>query len=288
MAELSFVPAAQPPSSQQAERLCEDWDFQLVKGQSLNPELEEMSGLAFSRHWDDLLYHIADSENPPHLLVSDSLMQRFRAVPYADENRDTEDLAVAACPEGGSCLFIADTGDNFHLRKERFVYVVREDALAGSVQGQQLRITFPEQQALDVEALAVAPDGRELYFFSKEKAKTQVFSVSWDGHSNDLRPQKIAELSRTMVTGASFHPSARRILLINLEGALELSMEAKPGFQKTQRTWFPYERKIALMNLAQQEAIAYAPDGLSFIYSSERKPWSYGPWGLVWARCRLR
>lgn len=275
--------------------LCQAWDFRLIPGASLAPELEEMSGLVWSTTWKDRLYHISDSGNRPDLLLTDEQGFLEGSIPYAQRQSDTEDISRGPCPwpaakgaaAPGSCLFVADMGDNFRLRSENRLHIVEEASLhSNAPRRESLVFNYPERQRFDAEALAVHPSSGTIHIFTKEKGKSQVFELRPLLGAGSLTPTLIATLPITHVTGASYHPSGERLLLLNYQGASELSHKALAGFQQEPRSWFPYRRKIPLLQLGQQEAIAYAPSGLSFIYSGERRGFSKKLWGLVRARCR--
>ncbi len=262
------------------------WQFEAVEGTRFSPDIQEMSGVALSRTWKDVIYHINDSGNSPDLLLTDSEGQNLRKIAYAERNSDPEDLGEAACPWGGRCLYIADTGDNFRLRSAHQLWVIEESHLFDQARRLQIDLVYPQEQRLDIEAMAVTPEARVFYFFTKEKGRSQVLEGRWDGQATSMELKVVAVLERSMVTGASMHPSGRRLVLLNVQGALELSQDPQPGFVRRGRAWFPFERRFSLPYLAQQEAITYALNGRDLLYTSERKPWSRAPWGWMWVFCR--
>ena len=79
---------------------------------------------------------------------------------------DWEALAVGPCP-AGSCLYIADIGDNDAARKRITIHRVPEpDAGAASaVVGESFHATYPDR-AQDTETLLVTPQG-ELFVVTK-------------------------------------------------------------------------------------------------------------------------
>ena len=84
---------------------------------------------------------------------------------------DWEDLAVGPCPEG-SCLYIADIGDNNRARRQITIYRVPEprpdDKATAARRG--MDVAYPDG-AHDAEALFVTPNG-QLFLVSKENART--------------------------------------------------------------------------------------------------------------------
>ncbi len=266
--------------------LCSKWDFRLNEGVNLSPLLEEMSGLAWSRHWADTLYHITDSGNNPDLLITNARGQLQGKIRFGDRNSDVEDIASGPCPWSGSCLYIADTGDNLRLRSDHQIHIIEEARLFDGIPRRQtLHFKYEGNERFDVEALAVHPRSGNIHLFTKQKGKSQVFELRQPFGEGALIAQPLGRLPFGKITGAAHHPSGERLLLINWQGAVELSQSPLEGFQKEARDWYPYQRFIKLQTLDQQEAITYALDGLSFYYSSEKQRWSKKDWGLVEARC---
>src|SRR5689334_11625551 len=90
--------------------------------------VNEASGIAVSTAFADRLYHINDSGDGPFVFVSrrdGSGTTKFAIDGFAPQ--DVEDLAYGACPDAdGTCLFVADVGDNDRRRESVTIQVVRE------------------------------------------------------------------------------------------------------------------------------------------------------------------
>ncbi len=128
-------------------------------------------------------------------------------------NRDWEDLAAGPCPEGGRCLYIADTGDNALVRQDPAVYRVREPSAADeTVTAQRFPVRFPHGPR-DVEALHVLP-GERLFFITKGRAGP-VELYRYPGPPAEDEPVELeriqiltdrAPLLPSMVTGSAASP----------------------------------------------------------------------------------
>ena len=123
------------------------------------PALPEGSGVAASRRVPGRLWALNDS-GQPMLIALDTrgaVTGRTRLKGAAVD--DWEAIAVGPCP-AGSCVYVADIGDNDAERKRISVYRVPEPA--GSDETVEVRdvyhATYPDG-AHDAEALIVAPDG---------------------------------------------------------------------------------------------------------------------------------
>ena len=126
------------------------------------PDLSESSGVAVSRRRAGLLWSLSDSGNDASLHASDTTGRDLGTVRVAGaENRDWEALAAGPCP-GGTCLYIADTGDNGARQTSVRLYRVVEPQAGGnlprSVRAETLRLRHREG-AQDVEAMFVDADG---------------------------------------------------------------------------------------------------------------------------------
>src|SRR5688572_29498225 len=80
---------------------------------SLPNGLPESSGLALSARHEGVLWTHNDSGDRPEVFAVDAAggFRGISAITGA-RNEDWEDIAVGPCPGGGSCLYVADTGDN--------------------------------------------------------------------------------------------------------------------------------------------------------------------------------
>ena len=124
------------------------------------PELPEGSGLAASRRTPGRFWSHNDSGDPVLFALDGDGRVTGRLQLSGAAVEDWEAVAVGPCPSG-SCIYVADIGDNDAERKHITIYRVAEPAGAsGSVQvTDQFQATYPDG-AHDAEALLVATDGR--------------------------------------------------------------------------------------------------------------------------------
>lgn len=122
------------------------------------PELPEASGIAVSHRVPGRLWAHNDSGQPVlfALDTSGSVTGRVRLSGVAVE--DWEAVAVGPCP-GGSCVYVADIGDNAAERKRITIYRFQEPSgsEASVVMKDVFHATYPDG-AHDAEALLVTPD----------------------------------------------------------------------------------------------------------------------------------
>jgi hypothetical protein len=267
--------------------VCQRWrtDWPPIKP---GPELEEMSGIVSSRIYKNLLYHVQDSSNDPLILITDHNGRLLHQVRYADSVTDPEALSQGPCPWGGSCLFVADTGDNFHIRGTKRIHAIDERSMfTNSLHSAEMEFQFPKQDHLDVEALAVHPGTGDMFLFSKEPNRSIVFRLpakAWKKNDGEQVAEQVGFFLYDMITDAAWSADGKRLLLINWQGIYERTGAADAEHSEREG-WLPYERKIRLPNLMQQESIAYLPDQRSIVYTSEKKFLRSGAWGMVLAHC---
>lgn len=253
----------------------------------MDHDLEEMSGIVLGGLDPDTLVHIQDSGNDPYLIYTKTdgtILSRYL---FTEKIADTEELTRGDCPWGGSCIFVFDTGDNFHWRRTRSIWAIEEASLrSAKIHSQKIDFKFPKDEHLDVEA-AVLID-KTFYLFAKEPKHSRVFALGpsvWKG-DGQTEASLLTDLPYTMITGASASSDGERILLINWQGVIELSKSDEKGSTKVSNDpWYPYRRRSKIHGLAQQEAVTYDKDQRSFYYSSEKKLFSDQEWGIMHAQC---
>ena len=128
--------------------------------------LPEASGAALSRRTPGVIWSHNDSGQPLLHAVDASGQSRGRVrIPNATVE-DWEDVSVAACP-GGSCLYVADIGDNDRARRSVTIYRIPEPQPqdAASAQADVFTAVYPDG-AHDAEALFVAAD--EVFIVTKD------------------------------------------------------------------------------------------------------------------------
>src|SRR5438093_6225022 len=122
--------------------------------------IREASGIAVSRRTPGVLWSVNDSGAPIlyALNTSGAIIGRVRVM--GAQVDDWEDVSVASCP-AGSCVYIADIGDNNANRNRIAVYRVTEpEPGAPSTEiAERFSASYPEGPQ-DAEALFVAPQGR--------------------------------------------------------------------------------------------------------------------------------
>ena len=154
-------------------------------------ELPEASGIAVSRIVPGRLWSHNDSGQPVLFALDarGSVTGRLRLSGVGVE--DWEALAVGPCP-AGSCLYVADIGDNDAERKRITIYRFQEPSRAeASVAVKDVfHATYPDG-AHDAEALLVTPAGGLLIV-----TKGDTGAVALYRFPDELRPGATHQLER--------------------------------------------------------------------------------------------
>jgi hypothetical protein len=116
-----------------------------------------------------MLWSLNDSGDPFVFALTATGTVKGRVRVTGAQVWDWEDIAVGLCPKG-TCLYIADIGDNDRTRRSVTIYRTPEPA-PGDTQTENvevLRATYPDGPH-DAEALVVLPGG-ELFIVTKGNA----------------------------------------------------------------------------------------------------------------------
>lgn len=190
--------------------------------------LSEASGVAVSRRTPGVLWSHNDSGEPVLVAVGTDGSAKGRVRVAGTTVGDWEDIDVGPCPQG-SCVYIADIGDNNATRRDVVIYRVTEpEAGAGtSAAAEAMRVTYPDGPR-DAEALIVLPNGN-LFIVSKgERGPVALYRVPAtfrNGESSQL--ERVATITEgngnggvprpNRITGAGASPDGRWIALRTLD-----------------------------------------------------------------------
>lgn len=108
---------------------------------NLPADLVEASGIVFSSSHDSVVWVHNDSDHHLYALDRSGALQA-RIPLVGDRPRDWEDIAAGLCPDGGSCLYLADTGDNDAVRPSVTVLRVPEPGLGDARTAEPERFEF--------------------------------------------------------------------------------------------------------------------------------------------------
>ncbi len=231
--------------------------------------LPEASGLAVSRRTAGRLWTHNDSGDAVVFALDTAGKVVGRVQLTGAKVEDWEAIAVGPCP-GGSCVYVADIGDNDANRKQLTIYRFPEPASANGTTAvkESFQATYPDG-AQDAEALLAAPDGR-LYIVTKGETG----AVALYRFPGELRPGTAHRLERVgeprasgkaaageRITDGSVSPDGNWVVLRSREKAwFYRAAELFAGSWKPAR-----ELDLAPVREPQGEGVAIAADGTVYL-----------------------
>jgi hypothetical protein len=190
---------------------------------------------------------------------------------------DIEDMAVAACPTG-SCVYLADIGDNAEARDEyallRFAEPTIGAAAPAAMTSQFERFAFKyEDGSHNAESLLVPASGN-IYIVTKLAAgnASSVYKLTTPLSSAQVAVAvKVADLpvpkpNDDLLCSGSVHPCGLGFIVRTYNTVYEFRIASGAAFETA---FAVAPQQITGADEAQSEAIAYLPDGSGFITSGE-------------------
>lgn len=183
--------------------------------------LDESSGVALSQTHPGTIWTHNDSGSEPELFaIGDARDLKGRVKVAGAELVDWEDLDIGEC-DVGSCLYIADTGDNLARRDRVGIYRIAEPEPTAGTSGtaEFLPFQYPDGPR-DAEAIFVLP-GEQLFVVSKGRTgDAELFR-----YPSPLRPDETVVLEwvrllakgpvplEEQITGAGASPSGNWVAI---------------------------------------------------------------------------
>jgi hypothetical protein len=255
--------------------LCAACGEPAVVGALAEPELAELSGVAASARFPDVLYAHNDSGDAARFFAlsrSGEALAVFTV--QGAKNVDWEEMGRGPC-QAGSCLFIADTGDNARERAGYSVYRVPEPAAIGagaqSIAGDRIDFTYPDGPH-DAETLLVHPFSGVLTIVTKvESGPAQIHELP-----PSLSPgrvyvsERVGELAPPKgddrFTGGAVHPEGTAVLLRTRGKLFRYPMEPAQSVAEA-LAGTPCELPVAMETMG--EAVTWLASGAEIVTIGE-------------------
>lgn len=237
----------------------------------LDGDIHESSGVAASRAHAGTFWTHNDSGDPLLYAVDAQGRTAGRVRLAGASVEDWEDIALAPCPAGGDCLYVADIGDNDAERASITVYRVPEPApgASESAPATAIRLRYPDG-AHDAEALFVLNGILHVVTKGESGPIALYRAPAGAGAGGEATLERIRALSDGTVerperiTSADASPDGRWVVLRTLHEATLYPAAELTG------TGALSPRRVDLRGLdeKQGEGIAFTPDG-SLLVTSE-------------------
>lgn len=271
---LACGPAERVPAGEGGVELCQVRRVGIL----LPARVHETSGLALSRRQPGVLWTINDSGNEPVLYAIDSAGVLLGQVRVTGAGLvDWEDLGAGPC-QAGTCLFIADIGDNSGIRDSVTIYVVPEP-LPSDVETAPaiaFHARYPDGPR-DAEALFVLPSG-DLFIVSKGRRSPITLyrlprTAQVPGGTatlerlRDLWPQ--SSPGSGLVTGATNSPDGRWVMIRTYRNLFRYPSDELTGIG----TGSPVGFDLRPLQEHQGEAVALSDTGEVWLTSEADGQW---------------
>ena len=267
-----------------------DYTEPVVVGRIEAPDVTESSGLSASECQDVLWTH-NDAGNDALIFAMDLKGKHLGTWRVEGaRNTDWESIATVRDAATGRCyLLIADIGDNDQARPHLEIYRVAEPQVSAAPAGAPMR-TEPADSlryayaggSRNAETVLVHPATGDIYVVTKEKKGPAgvhrikpVFSAG--GGAEVQRAEKVADISvpsspEGLITGGSFSPDGRRLMLCDVKGGYEFVLPADAAAPVApDQIWKQKPKPVKLGDRPQGEGVSYGRDGLTLYASSEKR-----------------
>lgn len=207
--------------------------------------------------------------------------------PLSQPARDWEDVAVSTCLQGGSCLYLADLGDNYEERSDLRIFRAREPdpTQSDTIRLEAFPVLLPDGPR-DIEALLVLPGERILVVTKGRNNPVTIYRYPPPLRPDTVVLEEVQQLSARarifprQVTGGSAAPRGGLVALRTYESLQFYTLDgdtlvvAEDGLVN-----------LRTLSEPQGEAVGLGLDG-HVVLTSEGGPGG-GPGSISKLRCNL-
>jgi hypothetical protein len=242
-------------------------------GDLKNKEIDEASGIAFSRNHLGIIYTHNDSGGESVVYLIDSLGKEKGNIKLVGvKNRDWEDIAVGPGPDPKlNYIYVGEIGDNNAEYKSVRIYRFPEPkSLKEEMEAEPevLKLSYPDGPR-DAETLMVDPISKDIFIVSKRDSVNILYRAPQSAFSKkDFELEKVMELPFTMSVAGDISVDGKQILIKNYFTVfywIRKEGESIPEALKRNPIILPYKPE------PQGEAIAFHPNGKSYFTLSETR-----------------
>ncbi|HEY0708271.1 MAG TPA: hypothetical protein VGG33_15810 [Polyangia bacterium] len=267
-----------PASDTGGCNVCAVWGQPTTLGRVSAAGLDALSGMAASWRNQGIVYVHNDRDRPVIHALNEMAGLVATLTLTGATVRDVEDMAVSRCP-GGTCLYLADIGNNVNPREEFAIYRAIEPALVAA--------SMPSQQALpaerfafryadgahNAESLIVDPNGGGVYIVTKVNAgmpsaayRLMTFVAGQVNVAMKLADLPVPRANDTPATSGTAHPCGAGFLLRTGNTLYDFRIAPGAPFEQAFRAT-PIAIPVATEQ--QGEAVTYRADGRAIYTTSE-------------------
>jgi len=238
-----------------------------------NKEIDEASGMAFSRTHDGLIYTHNDSGGGRKVFVIDSIGKGLGVFKLKGVwNRDWEDIAVGPGPDPKlNYVYVGEIGDNQAKYTNIFIYRFPEPQqfIEGmEVEPEILKLSYPDG-AKDAETLMVDPISKDIFILSKRDSMNILYKTTQEAfESKEAVLEKVIELPFTMSVAGDISADGKEILIKNYFTVYYWQRNENETIGQAlarDPLILPYNPE------PQGESIGFEPNGKSYFTLSEKR-----------------
>ncbi|AWV07788.1 hypothetical protein [Marilutibacter maris] len=260
-------------------------------GMLLDPQMNEISGLAVSRRHPGVIWMHDDGGNPERLFATDESGSRLATFGVEGVTKtDWEDMASFEL-DGTAYLLVADTGDNGGLRRSLQLHVFEEPETLENARltpAWSIAFRWPDG-ARDCEAVAVDAEAGQVLLVSKKRTPPELFSLPLRPYGTGLQTASpIGELAGVPTPATDLPENASRRLRVEHQvTAADVATDGRTLAVMTYKDLLLYPRigaegwgqavsraptLVALPWLPQAEAMGWNRDGSGVFATGEFIP----------------
>ncbi|WP_244225051.1 hypothetical protein, partial [Corallococcus sicarius] len=239
-------------------------------------QVPELSGLAASQRHPGIFWGHNDSNNAFELFALDETGAVKATLTLTGlDPRDIEDVAVGPCARGekATCVFLADTGDNFERRKEVRLLRLAEPATVAdaTLPVEVLPFTYVDGPH-DAESLIIDGRSGRIAVLTKTRAslgdlyEVEGLKPGGAGRATKRGTLRVPEDVDRLSTGAALHPSGERLLVRTYTRVWEVRRPDAKGLEELIQGQVV---EVPGASQAQAEAITFLQDGRGYLLGSE-------------------
>lgn len=241
-----------------------------VIGESKDPRLKELSGLALSKANKGFFWAHNDSGDEPRVFLIDKNGAIHLTVNLTNaENIDWEDITIGE-EEGRTLVFVGDIGDNRAQRENIQIYAFDEPVLKDqqsnvmNLNAQKRTYTY-KQGPRDAETLFFDPIGNRLILVTKRDERVIVYPVEFGNGEGGILNSNIS-LPITQITGGDMSSNGEVLLKNYNEIYLIINRKSKSLYHFILH---PEIVRVKYREEKQGEAICWDEKGEGFYVLSE-------------------
>ncbi|WP_049815578.1 hypothetical protein [Niastella koreensis] len=239
--------------------------------------LVEISGIAASLQYKDLLYLNQDNGHPNCIYLTNTTGQDLgRLVICGSDNRDWEDIALGPGPMADhSYIYVADIGDNHAWHGRIRIYRFPEPDLTTAAfpvkrtinNAETITLQYPDGPR-NAETILIDPLTRDLYIVTKEDDSSNVYVASFPQDTrHKIMLEPVITLPFHLVTSGNISANGLEILLRNEDYYWYWKRTAGESVADALKR--PPQQITPAKKEPQGEAICFSPDRRGYFTSSE-------------------